>query len=64
MHQAERARRRLTIGIRARLLDKLNIVDENLAADDDDPALLRTEPALRPEGGLQNYLPPASPITY
>ena len=39
MHQAERARRRLTIGIRARLLDNLNIVAENLAADDDDPAL-------------------------
>ncbi len=58
MHQAERARRRLTIGIRARLLDKLNIVDENLAADDDDPALKRTEPALRPEGGATKLFAP------
>jgi len=55
MHQAERATRRLTIGTRTRLLDKLNIVAENLAVDDDDPALKRTEPALPPEGDRQKF---------
>ncbi len=50
MHQAERATRRLTIGTRTRLLDKLNIVAENLAADDE-----RTKLALPPEGDRQKF---------
>ena len=58
MHQGERARRRLTIGTRTRLLDKLNIVAEKLAADDGDPALKRTEPIPAPEGALQIFFRP------
>ncbi len=55
----ESATRRLTIGTRTRLLDKLNIVAENLAADDE-----RTKLALPPEGDRQKILRPTSPITY
>ena len=51
MHQAERARRRLTIATRTRLLDNLNIVAREPRGERDK----RTKPALPPEGDRQKF---------